>query len=161
MGDTQRRISWGELACAGAAVVWGVVLLVGARGISFAAGYDRIGPRFFPYSVGVGLIILGVALGAYLVLGRGAERETGEPEPIAWRPLGLVTLALVATVLLYDPAGFVIASAAQVWLVARGFGSGRPIRDTVVAVVLSAVVYVAFSRGLGLTLPAGILERFS
>src|SRR5919106_5412383 len=82
MTATHRRvIPWAQLAAAGAAMALGALLLVGARGISFAAGYDRIGPRFFPYSVGVGLIALGVALGAALVLGRGAEREPPEAEP--------------------------------------------------------------------------------
>lgn len=152
---------WGELAAPGAAVALGAVLVVGARGISFAAGYDRIGPRFFPYAVGFGLIGLGAALAALLMLGRRAERDRSEVEPITWRPLGLVAFALVTTVLLLDLAGFVIACGLQIWLVARGFGSTRPIRDAVVAALLTAIVYVAFSRGLGLTLPAGIFGRFS
>src|SRR5919198_3884058 len=136
---------WGELGAAAVAIALGLVLLLGARGINFAAGYDRIGPRFFPYAVGVALIALGAALAVYLVLGSSAERQNSDAEPITWRPLGWVTAALVASVLLFDRAGFVIASAVQVWLVARGFGSKRPIRDAVVAVLLSGIVYVSFS----------------
>jgi putative tricarboxylic transport membrane protein len=166
MTTTQRRApSWGELAAAGAASALGLALLVGAREISFAAGYDRIGPRFFPYAVGVGLIALGIALAARAALGRPPRAETAlagsEGDPISWRPLGLVIVALVFTVLLLERAGFVIASAVQLWLVARAFGSKRPARDAVVAVLLPSIVYYAFSRGLGLSLPAGLLERFS
>ena len=143
----------------------GVILLVGARGISFAAGYDRIGPRFFPYSVGVGLIGLGAAFAAHLLLAnrRGSETDlapAGE-DPISWRQLMVVLAALALTVLLLDRAGFVIACALQLWLVARAFGSTRPVRDAVVAVLLPTIVYFAFSRGLGLSLPAGVFERFS
>ena len=48
--------------------------------------------------------------------------------------------------------------ALQFWLVARAFRSRRPGRDFLIAVALSLIVYLAFSRGLGLPLPAGILE---
>jgi putative tricarboxylic transport membrane protein len=57
-----------------------------------------------------------------------------------------------------DPAGFVVASAALFFMVAYAFGSRRYLRDGISAVVLALVVYVGFTRGLGLTLPPGILE---
>src|SRR5919106_105828 len=166
MTATHRRvIPWAQLAAAGAAMALGAILLVGARGISFAAGYDRIGPRFFPYSVGVGLIGLGAAFAAHLVLasrkGRESDLALADDDPIRWRRLALVLAALALTILLLDRAGFVIACALQLWLVARAFGSTRPVRDAVVAVLLPTIVYFAFSRGLGLSLPAGIFERFS
>jgi len=68
---------------------------------------------------------------------------------------------LLLNLALLERAGFVIASSVQFWLAARAFHSNRPARDAVVGVLLSAIVYFAFSRLLGLTLPAGILERFS
>jgi len=53
-----------------------------------------------------------------------------------------------------------LSATALFWLVARAFGSRRPARDAVVAVLLSVLVYQAFTRGLGLTLPSGVIERF-
>ena len=160
-----RARSWGDLAAAAVAAALGVVLLVGALQINFAAGYDRIGPRFFPYAVGVGLIALGAALAGRVALTKtqraSPEMAASDDEPINWRPLGLVIVALVSTVLLLDRAGFVIASALQLWLVARAFGSKRTLRDATVAVLLPTIVYYAFSRGLGLSLPGGVLDRIS
>lgn len=54
-------------------------------------------------------------------------------------------------------AGFIIASTLLSISVATGFGSRRPLRHAAVALVLSAALYVAFTRGLGLSLPAGSL----
>ena len=40
---------------------------------------------------------------------------------------------------------------------ARGFGSRRPLFDISLALLVSSAIYLAFTVGLGLTLPSGIL----
>jgi len=40
-------------------------------------------------------------------------------------------------------------------LIARGFGSRRLVRDAIIAVVLSTVVFFIFTLALGLSLPKG------
>ena len=55
-------------------------------------------------------------------------------------------------------AGFIIASTLLFICVATAFGSRRLLGNAAVALVLSAVLYVAFTRGLGLALPAGALK---
>ena len=42
--------------------VLGLLLLAGVRGIAPGAGYDRIGPRFFPIVTATGMILLGAVL---------------------------------------------------------------------------------------------------
>jgi putative tricarboxylic transport membrane protein len=133
----------------------GILLLIDAREISLGVGYDRIGPRFFPYLVATGLILLGVVL--VFARGRRGFTPTGETQSLNWRALLYIGGALVLFVLLLDPAGFIVASCIQFWLVARALHSARPARDLTVGILLSIVVYVVFSRGLGLTLPAGAL----
>ena len=59
--------------------------------------------------------------------------------------------------LLVGWAGFIIASALLYALIARGFGSTRPGRDLVIALLISVPVFFIFTRGLGLNLPAGWL----
>ena len=49
----------------------------------------------------------------------------------------------------------------QSWLVARAFRSNKPIRDALIAMLLAITTYYAFSRGFGLSLPAGILADIS
>ena len=146
-----------DLLLGGGAILLGLVLVAGAFGIDTGFGYDRIGPRTAPYAVALGLLLLGSALLAPTLRGRAH----GEPQPsvplrsasLAWLVLaGLLFLALVGR------AGFITAASLQFWLVARAFSAGRPLRDGVVAVLLAAAVYAAFSRGLGLALPAGFVE---
>lgn len=137
----------------------GVFLLLGIAAIRFGAGYDRIGPRFFPSVVGIGLVLLGALLAweAFRAHSRIKEVPQEVSAPLNRRALGYLGAALLLNLALLERAGFVIACSSQFWLAARAFHSARPVRDAVVAVLLSVIVYLAFSQLLGLDLPAGIL----
>ena len=52
-------------------------------------------------------------------------------------------------------AGFIIASTLLFVLVARGFGSRRPVRDASSRSSLAIAVFFIFTLGLGLSLPKG------
>jgi putative tricarboxylic transport membrane protein len=147
-----------EASLAASVVLLGVLLLVGIRGIAPGAGYDRIGPRFFPIVTATGMILLGVVLAVSARRRRPDAEPAAAPAAINWVPFGYFALAFVSFIVLLEPAGFTIAAALQFWLVARAFRSRRPARDLLIAAALSLIVHVAFSRGLGLPLPAGIFE---
>ena len=147
-----------EASFAASVVIVGLLLLAGVRGIAPGAGYDRIGPRFFPIVTATGMILLGAVLAIAARRRRRPVESAAEPVPLNLVPFGYFALAFVLFIVLLDRAGFVIAAALQFWLVARAFRSRRPARDLLIAVALSLIVYLAFSRGLGLPLPAGILE---
>ena len=152
----------GELTLALAVTALGIFLLAGASHIRFGSGYDRIGPRFFPYAVAAGLILLGgwTAVEAF----RTNERPPTSNQaavPLNRSSFGYLGLALLLNLALLERAGFMIAASVQFWLAARAFHSKKPARDAVVAILLSAAVYFAFSHLLGLTLPAGIFESHS
>jgi putative tricarboxylic transport membrane protein len=152
---------WPERVFALGLVALGVIVLVGTRQIEFGSGYDRIGPRFFPYGVAAGLIAIGIWL-TFRPPPRSGFDEDGVVGsgggPLIWVPLGYLGLAFVLQLLLLDRAGFVIAGSLQFILAARAFHSRRPLRDAIVGIILCATIYVAFSKGLSLVLPAGILE---
>jgi putative tricarboxylic transport membrane protein len=146
-----------ELSLAFGIVSLGVLMLAGVFRIGAGAGYDRIGPRFFPSVVATGLVVLG---GWYAVsMWRNSRRGFDLPPegtktlPLNWRALGYLTLSFILCVAVLERVGFVVASSIQVWLVTRAFESRSPVRDAVVAVVVVTAVYLAFSRGLGLALP--------
>ena len=145
-------------------IALGIGVGLGSFGIPFGAGYDRIGPRFFPSVVAAGLTLLGSVLAVAALRAKGLHPTAGEDAnggiAANWRALGVLLAALLLNLILLQPAGFVVASSALFWLAARGFGSERPVRDAVIALSLSLLVYAAFTQGLGLTLPRGILERF-
>jgi len=152
----------GTLLVPACVVLLGVLLAAGSLEISFGAGYDRIGPRFFPFVVAGGLILLG---GLLLLDAWRTRRGEGSPEigqaadcPVNWTRLGWLVLALVSGAVLLEPVGFVLGAAVLFWLSARAFGSRHPVRDAAVAVAFSTAVFLSFTRGLGLMLPPGILR---
>ena len=146
-----------DLAPGIAALLLGLLIAAGSFAISSGFGYDRIGPRTAPYGVALGLLLIGVALLAP-ALGRRLETDPAAAEPLRWRAVGLLALAGALFLLLAGRTGFILAASLQFWLVARAFSANRPLRDGAAAVLLGVVVYAAFAGGLGLALPAGLLE---
>lgn len=163
-----RRSVRTESALALAVAALAGVLLVGIRDVSFGVGYDRIGPRFFPYLVAAGLLLIGAVLAGSALRHRRAAlttdarsyvvsgfRRTMTPRLNA-RAIVWLGAGLLLNLALFETAGFILAATVQFCLVARAFHSIRPARDVGAGVVLSTLVYILFSRGLGLTLPAGV-----
>jgi putative tricarboxylic transport membrane protein len=111
----------------------------------------------------VGLIVVGVWLAYEALTGRAAmgtaDSEDADPTlPTDWRCISLLALALLAYLLLIERAGFIIASATLFVVAAFAMGSRRLVRDIAIGIVMGTVLYLVFNRGLGLSLPAGILE---
>ena len=153
-----------ELGLAALVAGVGVFLLVQTPTIRVPATSNAIGPRFFPYVVGGALVLVGAAL-AVGVSRRGSDApEAGEDVdlslPTDWLTLGTLVAAFVAHIVLLEPLGFVFTEALLFTAVAGVLGAG--VRRLWVAglagLVLSAVVFVVFARGLGVTLPPGVLE---
>lgn len=145
-----------DLAVSLAVVSLGVLVLLGTNAIGLGSGYDRIGPRFFPYVVAAGLLLSG---GLMLPSAWSSQEASiaSKGSETSWLALAISTGALGASVLLLERAGFILSSTLLFWLVARAFGSKRSWRDALVGLGLSITIYVAFTQGLGLVLPRGFL----
>jgi putative tricarboxylic transport membrane protein len=142
----------GALAVAAAVCALGAFYVAGVFSIAGDAQYAGVGPRVFPVIIGTALLILGIAFGASV---RRTPAVAGEPvrhAAIAWLVAGLA-LATAAM----QPLGFPVAAAAIFSFTARAFGSRRIVRDVAMGLALGALVYVVFSRGLGVSLPGGVL----
>ena len=154
------RVSWGDLLVALGVLGLGAFFLHGATVIKVLPSYARVGPRFFPFAVAGALLACGVALAIMALSGRRGLPEDSEDAdaeaPTDWRVLVVIGAALVLDLFLIEPAGFVLSSTLLFWGVALGCGDRRPLRTIPIGFVLSAGVYLAFTRLLGLTLPAGI-----
>ncbi len=160
---SSRQVDFGELALALGAVLFGLLVIWQTTNIRVAPIYSTVGPRVIPYIVGAGLVLTGLWLAFEALTGRttagSAESEDVDLSlPTDWRTVGLLALVLITYLLLIERAGFVIASAVLFVGAAYAMGSRRYVRDTVIGVLLSLGLYVLFSRGLGLDLPAGVLE---
>ena len=155
----------GELALAAGVILFGALVLYETTQIRVTPAYAKVGPRVIPYIVGAGLVLVGVWLAVQALRGRlvvpSAESEDADPRlPTDWQTVGMLAAALVVYLLLIERAGFVVASALLYFGAAFAMGSRRIGRDLLAGAALAIVVYVAFTRGLDLQLPAGVFERF-
>jgi putative tricarboxylic transport membrane protein len=145
------------------AAAFGLLIIWQTTQIRLTPAYSKVGPRVIPYIVGAGLVIVGVWLAYEALTGRAAvgsaDSEDADPTlPTDWRCISLLALALLAYLFLIEPVGFIIASTALFVGAAFAMGSRRLARDIVIGIVMATILYVVFNRGLGLSLPAGILE---
>ncbi|OLT39121.1 hypothetical protein BJF85_07215 [Saccharomonospora sp. CUA-673] len=83
--------------------------------------------------------------------------DSDAPPAIDWKPFGLVALTLVLHMALLQPLGWLIAGAGLFFGISYALGGRNVLRDLGVAFVMSSVAQLAFSAGLGMALPAGIL----
>jgi putative tricarboxylic transport membrane protein len=122
--------------------------------------YAQVGPRAVPYVVAGGMLLLGAGL-VYVALRGGWSHgleEMQDAPPTNWRALTLLGAGLAANLVLIGPLGFSVAATAQFVLVAAAFGSRRFLRDLVLALVLTLVVWFGFVEVLGVNIGAGVLE---
>jgi putative tricarboxylic transport membrane protein len=158
-----RRIDVGETVLALAVVLFGIGVIWQTTQIRLTPAYSMVGPRVIPFIVGAGLVLTGLWLAFEALSGRAAtvstESEDVDPTlPTDWRTVGLLALSLLIYLVLLEPAGFIIASAFLFFGAAYAMGSRHYSRDLVIGILMAAILYVGFTRGLGLHLPAGILQ---
>jgi putative tricarboxylic transport membrane protein len=152
-----RRRDFSELAISGAIVALALFVFSELPSIPAEGGYSAVGPRFAPLIVGLGLLAIGLLLLRQALTGGWRDRgpppeETMHAPSFAWIAGGLAVQMVVVGV-----AGFTVASTLLFVAVARGFGSTRIAHDAIVGLVLTAAVFVFFTRVLGLSLPASPL----
>lgn len=73
------------------------------------------------------------------------------------KSLALGMLAFFIFAFILEPVGWIISAALLFWAIALCMGAKRPLFNLGVGLVVSSAIQVAFSMGLGLSLPAGIL----
>ncbi|GII92612.1 tripartite tricarboxylate transporter TctB family protein [Sinosporangium siamense] len=150
-----------ELGFALAVLALGVFVLVDTRNVS-ATSLTGPGPRFFPMLIGAAVVLIGVFYTIDVLRGGHGDPEEGEDvdstAPTDWKSLGLVSLVFLGFVLLVTPLGWVIASGLLFFGMATVLGAKHPLRTVAISVILAFGSYFAFAKGLGVTLPAGVLE---
>jgi putative tricarboxylic transport membrane protein len=117
-------------------------------------GYAGIGPNFIPAVVAGGMIVLGLWLAFEAFTGGWRHREE-EARPFGKAAFAWISAGLFAHMALIGTAGFVLAGALLFALVARGFGSRRPLRDAATGLVLCLAIFLFFVKLLNVNLPAG------
>ena len=122
----------------------------------------RVGPQAFPLAVAVLLLVCAVALALDVLRGGRGVAEEGEDvdltAPTEWRVVLPLLGVFVANVLLIDVLGWVVSGALLFLGCAWSLGSRHHVRDALISVTLSLVTFYGFYLGLGIHLPAGVLE---
>ena len=121
-----------------------------------------VGPRVVPILVGALLVVCAVLLAVDVLRGGRGEIEGGEDvdlaHPADWRTVLLLVAAFLANVVLIEPVGWWFSGAVLFWGCAYALGSRHYVRDAVIAFALSLSTYYVFAAGLGIPLPAGVLQ---
>jgi putative tricarboxylic transport membrane protein len=144
------------------------LVLVGAYVVYDATGLHRgfadqpVQPYAFPYVVGVVLLVLGIALAVATSRGDVAEAEEGEDIDLSEKgdakTVGLLALVFVINIALITWLGWAITGAFLFAASARVLGSRTWVRDIAIGVALSLATFYGFYVGLGIPIPAGILD---
>jgi putative tricarboxylic transport membrane protein len=128
-------------------------------------GTSVISPQTFSYVIGIFLSIVSVTLFITVLKGDSGTPEGTEPgdpfQPADFATMAQVSGAIAAFVVLLDQAGFIVAATSSFFGVSYAFGARKYVKDFFVAVIFAIVVYVAFTKGLKINLPAGIFDGIS
>jgi putative tricarboxylic transport membrane protein len=125
-----------------------VVYAVEARGFETGFIADPIGPRAFPYVLGMILSVLSLSLLAK------PDEESVWPLASFSRQSGLVVVGLLLYAAILTRLGFLLSTCLLSTLVSIVFG-GRRWRALAFGVASSLLTYLVFDRVLGLSLPVG------
>ncbi|PRB40577.1 hypothetical protein CQ020_16035 [Arthrobacter sp. MYb23] len=150
----------------------GVALLLGAVGVlvfldanGLVTPYsqsDPVGPKTVPFIVSGLLIICAILLAINVLRGGKGEAEGGEDvdlaHPADWKTILPLAGAFILNILLIDWAGWVISGTVLFWGSVLALGSRHYIRDGLISVALALLTFYGFYLGLGIALPAGLLE---
>lgn len=156
-------------------LLFAVGLVVGIVTMDVPANTAPPGPQVFPAIVAAGLAVLAALLAVDVV--RKPEPaavgivESAEPGDLDDDPDGTTELrttsnhrallGALGTVVVFiaalTPLGWLLSGAVLFWGIARSLGSRRPVFDVFLSLAVSSIVQLAFSAGLGLNLPPGVL----
>jgi putative tricarboxylic transport membrane protein len=130
-----------------------LIALFGALGVWFSLDMRlgsaiSMGPGYFPLLVFSCIILLGLIIAVKGV--RGANIEFGRP---LWRPIIIISLALLAFWAFIDRLGFVVASSALMLIAIKAqdkLNWSQAIVFTAITVALASLLFV---QALGLPFP--------
>jgi putative tricarboxylic transport membrane protein len=159
----ERRSDYAQYLVVAVLVIVGGFLVYSA--LTLPAGFaevDPVGPKFFPMVIGIAALVLAVILAIAIPRGSVGEADAGEdidPEaPGDWRTVGLLVALFIAMILLVNPLGWVVMSTLFFGGAATILGSKHYVRNIVIGLILALASFYAFYSGLGIPLPAGILD---
>ncbi|NEU94498.1 tripartite tricarboxylate transporter TctB family protein [Bradyrhizobium uaiense] len=149
-----RGVDRAGVVIAAALAVLAAVLVWEASQLPSTTMYG-MGPEAMPIVIAIGLVILAVGNLIDALRGNLPPRESMDPKPV-W--LIIAGLALLIGIIGLG-GGFILATSALFVTTSAAFGRRAVLADTVIALLITTLIYLAFDKLLTLSLPAGPLER--
>jgi len=141
----------------------GIVLLVNSAQLApVASSNDSLGPRVIPTVVGILLLVVSVLYALDIRRGGVGAADEGEDVDLGatadWKTVGLLVVIFALSAALMEPLGWVIAGTLLFAGCAYALGNRHIVRGVLVGLAISLGTFYAFAIGLGVNLPAGILQ---
>ena len=125
-------------------------------------GGSIISPQTFPYLVAGFLTLVGFVLVTQVLRGKYGTPEGTEPgeefQSADFKTMIMFAAAIAIHVVLLEIVGYVIAATVSFWGVSFAFGSRKYLKDLMLSIIFATLVYLIFSIGLNINLPAGIFD---
>lgn len=125
-------------------------------------GGSIISPQTFPYLVAGFLTLVGFVLVTQVLRGKYGTPEGTEPgeefQSADFKTMIMFAAAIAIHVVLLEKGGYVIAATVSFWGVSFAFGSRKYLKDLMLSIIFATLVYLIFSIGLNINLPAGIFD---
>ena len=151
----------GELAFAGSLLILGVIVVFDTTNMLVPPASGTVGPQVFPYLVSGFLILVSMGIIVQVLrgnLGQPEGTEFGDTiEKTDFKTLLVVAGSMATYPLLIERAGFIVATTVVFFGVSFAFGAKNIVKNLMISVIFSAIVYFSFTRGLNVNLPSGIL----
>lgn len=158
-GTTVDRAQYGLAAFV---ALVGAVVLVDALGLDPGFADQPVQPYAFSYVIGGVLLVLGALLALATWRGDVPTPEEGEDVDLSggldWRTLLALIAVMAVVVALIGWLGWAIMGAFLFVASARVLGSRRLLLDVAVGVALALLTWYGFYVGLGIPIPAGVLD---
>ena len=150
---------------------YGVALLLAGLGVwaisdawtlTDTASRGFVTAKTVPMVVGGLLLLTAVLLAVDIYRGGRGEQEGGEDVDLShgsdWHTIGLLAASFAANALLIERLGWPISGAIMFFGTTYALGSRHYVRNAIIAVVMSVGTWYLFYAGLGIKLPAGLLQ---
>jgi putative tricarboxylic transport membrane protein len=152
-----------ELGVAALLAALGALILLDTVGLEAPYSQsDPVGPKALPYIVAGLLLVCAVVLAIDVVRGGRGEAEGGEDvdltHPTDWRTVVPLVAVFAANIVLVDTLGWVLSGTLLFFGSVVALGSRHYVRDLVISLLLALGSFYGFYLGLGIPLPAGLLE---
>ena len=132
-------------------LVVGAFFAVGSMGISRSSYGSTVGPNVFPFGLGIILILLAMIV---IYQARGYPDKAKEKRPPDYRRFGLLLLAIIVYVFVFESLGYVISTFLFLVFVFQVMERKRPVASIGIAAFFSCFVYYGYVIAFQGTLPS-------